>query len=120
MSRPGCSLPFIVSCFVVLVLGPCVSAYGNVYAQNRCYHKANKAEKVVRKLERKAEKVCSKTFSKIVDGDFKSEVSVQSRVDRQVCWHAAEQQRAHQLGAIDDVRSQCLVAAGSEVWEFSI
>ncbi|MCZ6618841.1 MAG: hypothetical protein O7E57_11980 [Gammaproteobacteria bacterium] len=120
MSRPRYSYPFIVSCVVFLVLGPAMSAYGGIYAENRCYHKANKAEKIVRKLERKAEKACAKKFLDVVDGDYLSEVSVQSRTDRKVCWRQAEQNRAHQLGSIDDVRSQCLVTAGGEAWDFSI
>ncbi len=116
MGRPRFSYALIVSCFVFLVWGSAISAYADVQDGNRCYHKANKAERTVRKLERRESKACTKRFSDIVGGDFRSEVSVQSRNNKKVCWRQAEQKRAFRLGAIDDVRSECLEAAGSEAW----
>ncbi len=113
MGTPGCSYALIVSCFVFLVLGPAMSAYADVNDEKRCHHKANKAERTVRKLERRESKACTKRFSDMVDRDYISEVSVQSRND---CWRQAEHKRAFRLGVIDDVRSQCLGAAGAEAW----
>ncbi len=115
-----CSYPLIVSCFVFLVLVPAMAAYADVDDDKRCYHKANKAERSVRKLERRESKACTKRFSNIVDGDYMSEVSVQSRNDKKVCWRQAEQKRAFRLGAVDDVRSECLEATGSEAWILSL
>ena len=120
MSSPRYSYAFIVSCFVFLVLGPALSAHGGVYAENRCYLKANKAEKNIRKLERKAEKVCAKKFPDVVDDDYTSEISIQSRLNKKTCWGEAVEIRARQLGAVDDVRAECLVSAGGEAWNFSI
>ncbi len=97
-----------------------MSAYADVYDENRCYHKANKAERNIRKLERRESKACTKRFSDIVGGDYRSEVSVQSRNNKKVCWRQAEQKRAFRLGAIDDVRSECLEATGSEAWILSL
>ena len=116
MGRPRCSYALVVIFFVFLLWGPAMPVYADVYDENRCYHKANKAERNIRKLERRESKACMKRFSDIVDGDYMSKVSVLSRNSKKVCWRQAEQKRAFRLGAIDDVRSECLEAVGSEAW----
>ncbi len=118
MGRPRCSYPLIVSFVVFLLVGPISSAYANGYDEVRCYHQANKAEKIARKLERKASKACAKKYSDNVDGNYLSAFSAQSRDHKKVCFEEAEQQRANRLEVLDDVRSQCLDAAGSEVWQY--
>ncbi len=112
MGRSRCSYPLVVSFFVFLILGPAVSAYAGVYKENRCYHKANRAEKSVRKLERKESKACTRRYSDNVD--YSSVIEVQNLENRNACWREAEQNRASRLGIIDDVRSECLGAAGGE------
>ena len=98
MGRPRCSYALVVIFFVFPLWGPAMPVYADVYDENRCYHKANKAERSIRKLERRESKACMKRFSDIVDGDYMSTVSVLSRNSKKVCWRQAEQKRAFRLG----------------------